>query len=240
MSKEKVSYVGQKFGRLLVLERAEDAINPNGKKTIRYKCLCDCGNEAIVRKGHLTSGYTVSCGCLQRETAGNIRRKHGQSHKTRLYSVWLNMKDRCYNPNNNYYNSYGGRGISVCDEWRNDYTKFQEWCLSNGYKEDIRESGRNNLTLDRIDVNGNYEPLNCRFVTNKENCLNKRDNLTDKERYKVCPICGKIFELKRRKQQKTCSAKCGQEVKKQFFLIERNMNGTFKKTKLQEDLRNEK
>lgn len=207
---ERNSLVGERFGRLVVIERVDDAINPNGKRSIRYRCKCDCGNEKIIRKCHLVSGKILSCGCFHREQLGNMRRKHGLSHKERLYSLWLNMKDRCYNPNNNHYASYGGRGIKICDEWLNNYMSFRTWCLENGYEEEIRPSGRNNLTIDRIDVNGNYEPNNCRFISNKENCLNKMDTLTDEERYKICPICGKHFTVKKRNQQQTCSAKCGQ------------------------------
>lgn len=232
MSGEKVSYVGRRFGRLLVIERAEDAINPNGKRVVRYKCLCDCGNEKVVRKLHLTNGKTISCGCYHREKLGDGRRKHGLAHKDRLYKVWLNMKNRCYNKNNNHYKNYGERGITVCDEWKDDFQAFYDWCKSHGYEEEIRESGRNNLTIDRIDVDGNYEPSNCRFITNKENCLNKRNTMSDEERYKICPICGKNFTVKKRNQQQTCSAKCGQIIKKMHYEHERNLDGTFKKTKI--------
>lgn len=237
--KEKVSFVGQRFGRLLVVERVEDSINPNGKATIRYKCKCDCGNEKIVRKCHLASGETISCGCFHKEQLGNSKRTHGFSHKERLYSVWLNIKDRCYNPNNNHYKSYGGRDITMCEEWLNDYLAFRNWCIGNGYLEEIRESGRNNITIDRIDVNGKYEPSNCRFISNKENCLNKRDTLSNEERNKVCPICGNNFSVSKRNQQQTCSAKCGQVLRLSKMKIERNKNGTFKKSKLQKNLCNE-
>lgn len=226
--KEKDSYAGKRFGRLIALERVEDAVTPKGKRIIRYKCKCDCGNEKIVRKCHLSSGKIISCGCFHKEQIGNARRKHGFSHKERLYSIWLGIKDRCYNPNNNHYKSYGGRGIAVCEEWRNDYVKFRNWCISNGYIEEIRESGRNNITIDRINVNGNYEPVNCRFLTNRENCLNKRDTLTDEERYKICPICGKQFTLRKRNQQKTCSSECGHIIRKLNYKSERSTNGRFK------------
>lgn len=214
ISKELNSLSGKRIGRLSVLERVDDFRSPNGKAIIAYRCKCDCGNEKILRKCHLAYGKTLSCGCLQREKLGNMRRIHGLSHKERLYSLWLNMKDRCSNPNNNHYKSYGGRGISVCEEWKNDYIAFRKWCINNGYKEEIRKSGRNNLTIDRIDVNGNYNPDNCRFLTNKENCLNKRNTMSNDERYKICPICGKMFELKKRNAKQTCSAKCGQLIKK--------------------------
>lgn len=231
MSKEKISYIGKRFGRLVVVERVEDVINPNGKRTIQYKCKCDCGKEKIIRKCHLSNGSIISCGCFHKEQLGQMRRTHGFSHKERLYSVWLNMKDRCYNPKNNHYNSYGGRGITVCDEWNNDYLCFRKWCRENGYFEEIMGSGRNNITIDRIDVNGNYEPSNCRFLTNRDNCLNKRDTMSDSERYKICPICGKKFTLLKRNEKKTCSAKCGRALREINHISERNSDGTFKKSK---------
>lgn len=216
---------GRKFERLTVIKRVDDAVIPSsGKKVHRYLCKCDCGAEKIIRKCHLTHGSIRSCGCLQRETLGNLRRKHGFSHKERLYSVWLDMKERCRNKNNNHYMSYGGRGIKVCEEWNNDYLSFRNWCLSNGYKEDIKASGRNNLTIDRIDVDGNYEPDNCRFITNKENCLNKRNTMSDSERYKICPVCGSRFEVKKRNEKQTCSTKCGSILRKITILNRRNDN----------------
>lgn len=232
-NKEPIDYTGMRFGRLTVIERGEDAIIPStGKRVVRYKCLCDCGNLKLIRKAHLTNGTIISCGCYQKEQLGNRRRKHGYSHKERLYSVWLDMKERCRNPKNNHYMSYGGRGISVCPEWDKDYMTFREWCLLNGYSEEIRDSGRNNLTIDRIDVDGNYEPNNCRFITNKENCLNKRNTMSDSERYNICPICGIIFVQKKRNGQKTCSRKCGQIISQSKRKTERNADGTFKKHKL--------
>lgn len=231
-TKEPVDYTGKRFGRLTAIRRGEDAIAPNGKHIVRYLCKCDCGNEKLIRKMHLTRGSIVSCGCYQRERLGNRRRKHGLSHKERLYGVWLDMKERCRNPHNNHYKSYGGRGIKVCPEWSEDYMAFRNWCLSNGYNEEIRDSGRNNMTIDRIDVNGDYEPQNCRFISNKENCLNKRNTMSDEERYCICPICGKSFTQRKRNGQQTCSQKCGQLIKQIHFPTERNKNGTFKSSKL--------
>lgn len=206
---ENESYVGKRFGRLLVVERIDDAVNPNGKHVVRYLCKCDCGNMKAVRKLHLTSGTILSCGCLHRENVGNQHRKHGCSHRERLYGVWLNMKSRCTNPNNTHYKSYGGRGITICDEWMNDFSSFKKWCIANGYTEEILKSGRNNITIDRIDVNGNYEPSNCRFVTNRVNCQNKRNSMSYEERNSVCPICGNVFVQSKRNAQKTCGRECG-------------------------------
>lgn len=218
ISQIKNDLTGRRFGKLLVLERAENILKPDGKPIIQYRCLCDCGNEKIVRYSALVNNQTVSCGCYHNEKLGDIRRTHGFSHKERLYNLWLNMKDRCYNKNNNHYSSYGGRGIKVCDEWKDDYLTFRDWCISNGYREEIRKSGRNNLTIDRIDVNGNYEPSNCRFLTNRENCLNKRNTLTDEERYRICPVCGKQFTMSKRNQQQSCSAKCGQILRRKAMI----------------------
>ena len=227
-------YAGKRFGRLTVIKRVDDYIFPNGKSTIRYLCRCDCGTEKEVNRGHLSSGKILSCGCFHREQLGNMRRKHGKSgyNRERLYTIWLNMKHRCYNPKNNHYKNYGARGITICDEWLEDYMAFRDWSYSHGYEEKIRESGRNDLTRDRIDNDGNYEPSNCRWVTNKENCLNKQNTMSDEERYNICPICGKLFIQARRNGQQTCSAKCGQAIKKMHYKTERNLDGTFKKTKL--------
>ena len=140
---------GQRFGRLTVLERTE----------LKWLCKCDCGNKKIVAGGHLVSGDTKSCGCL--------RIKHGMRN-TRLYSIWHGMKERCYNTKHKFYKHYGGRGIKVCEEWKNDFQTFADWALSHGYAD--------NLTIDRIDVNGNYEPSNCQWATNAEQQRNKRNS----------------------------------------------------------------
>lgn len=122
--------------------------------------MCDCGNIKNINKYHLIYGMTKSCGCLVN--------KHGESY-TKLYDVFSAMKQRCYNKNNKSYVNYGKRGIAVCDEWLHDNSLFFEWAMNNGYKE--------GLQIDRIDVNGNYEPSNCRWVDNKVNCNNRRNNV---------------------------------------------------------------
>ena len=194
-----IDLTGQRFGRLVVLERAEDNITKSGKKVKCWKCLCDCGNKKIVRQGGLRNGHTQSCGCLHKEIVGSLNRTHGLSANCgRLYPLWKSIKYRCYNKNSKSYSQYGGRGIAMCDEWKNDFLAFHDWAIANGYKEEKTDKGLNILTIDRIDVNGNYEPSNCRFVTNDVQAKNKRDTITDDERYRICPVCGKSFEIKQR------------------------------------------
>lgn len=159
---------GQKFGRLTVLQRAEDHYYPSGRHDVQYLCKCDCGNNVTVFGIHLRSGHTVSCGCYRVEVTKFTMTKHGMSG-TRLYNIWRNMYERCTNTNHPNYSIYGGRGITVCDEWVDSFEDFYLWSIQNGYGDA--------LSLDREDVNKGYSPSNCRWITQKEQCNNTRRNI---------------------------------------------------------------
>lgn len=156
---------GLRYGRLVVIERAENYISPQGQARKRWLCHCDCGNVVVVLARGLISGTTRSCGCLQREIARTTFTKHGM-WSSRLHTIWSSMKSRCYNEKSRSYKYYGGRGITICDKWLHDFQVFFDWAMANGYKD--------NLSIDRIDPNGNYCPDNCRWITMAEQQRNKR------------------------------------------------------------------
>lgn len=164
MSKFK-DLTGQRFGKLVVIERYG-----SHKGHSQWKCKCDCGNYSIVTTGNLNSGHSKTCGCSYYESK-NI--KHGLRH-TRLYGVWLNIKRRCYLETKPDYERYGGRGIKMCDDWKNDFASFYEWAYKNGYDENASYM---ECTLDRINTDKDYSPDNCRWVSNKVQQNNKRNNI---------------------------------------------------------------
>lgn len=160
--------VGQRFGRLVVTREGERS--PSGR--VRWHCVCDCGKELDVYGPSLKRRNTQSCGCFHRDKAREGHLVHGfggRTNRPRIYSVWKAMKNRCYRKSHAEYDRYGGRGITVCDEWKNDFTAFKDWAYSSGYKED--------LEIDRIDNNRGYCPENCRWVTKKQNANNRSSNL---------------------------------------------------------------
>ena len=159
---------GQRFGRLIVAKRAENTKSGDA----RWMCKCDCGNETIVKAKHLKSGGTKSCGCLQKEIARDMlkaRRTHGMSG-TPIHKEWEAMKRRCYNPNTEKYYRYGGRGIVVCDRWRDSFEAFYEDVSK------LLHFGEQGYTLNRINNDGNYEPNNVEWATQKEQANNRQSN----------------------------------------------------------------
>lgn len=157
---------GKRHGRLTVIRKADTGIS-------QWVCKCDCGKEKVLTPYYF---YTdLSCGCLERENAKTLGRHnvtHGKAN-TRLYHTWCKMKERCNNPNIQFYYRYGGRGIKVCDEWNESFESFYDWAIKSGYDENLTG---NEQSLDRIDPNGNYNSENCRWITHKEQCRNRTYN----------------------------------------------------------------
>lgn len=164
----RIDMLGGRFGRLLVIGRAEN----DCRGEARWVCLCECGNESVVLGSHLRSGRVRSCGCYAREISrkqsrsnlkcGNL--KHG-GVGTRLYRIWANMKTRCFNSNSPMYQWYGAVGVTVCEDWMN-FANFRKWALSSGYED--------SLTIERINPFGNYDPQNCTWIPLREQNKNKR------------------------------------------------------------------
>ena len=155
---ERKNLIGKKFGRLTVLEEAETK-----HKERYFLCQCECGNTTIVRGSHLTAGATKSCGCLVKEKLTN--KTHGMSN-TRIYRIYKGMIKRCNNNKCPAYPNYGGRGIKVCQEWLDDFMNFYNWAMTNNYDD--------TLTIERIDVNSNYCPENCKWIPKADQARNTR------------------------------------------------------------------
>ena len=156
--------IKREFGLLTIVRQQGTYTSPSGVRRKMWLCRCACGNEVVVPTNRLTSGNTKSCGCYKSRVSSTIHTKHGGAKSKgydRLYNVWRSMKARCNNPHNKSYRYYGGTGITVCEEWKNDYKAFKDWAYENGYDENANSM---ECTLDRIDPYGNYEPSNCRWV----------------------------------------------------------------------------
>lgn len=264
-----IDLTGQKFGKLLVLERAENRIQPSGQKKTQWLCKCECGKNIVVAMTHLKSGHTKSCGCANRlpdltgmkfgrltatkqvnvgkkltyhcicdcgnttnvtpdklysghtkscgcynlESLKNRSTTHGKS-KTRLYMIWFKMKARCRNPKIPTYKWYGGKGVSVCDEWQ-EFQPFYDWSMANGYTE--------KLTIDRIDVNGNYEPSNCRWVDMKTQMNNTTSNV-------LVTYNGKTQTISQWADELNINVKTLYTRFERGFSVERALNYNYKKS----------
>jgi hypothetical protein len=175
--------IGDEFGRYTVVERVENYRNHR-----RFLCRCECGNTKVVRSDHLTRGSILSCGCYNKDKNIELHSTHHMTN-TRLFYIWQSMKQRCYDTNCNTHKNYGARGISICDEWLNDFICFYNWSIGNGYSDE--------LSIDRIDVDGNYEPSNCRWATRKEQIRNRRNTkyVTHNEETKALPEWCEIYGI---------------------------------------------
>ena len=163
---------GEMFGRLVVIKEVEPRQQYKKGKVRRFLCQCDCGNTTTVDIYHLIHGKIKSCGCYKKEQslmAAKSQKFPKHMTSSRLYTIWNGVKSRCYVKTSTPYKKYGAKGITMCDEWKNDFVSFYNWSIENGYAD--------NLTLDRINGEGNYEPSNCRWVSYTKQANNTKANV---------------------------------------------------------------
>lgn len=165
--RKRKNLIGQSFGRLTVIAEGKTRESDNKRKRYYWLCQCSCGSQPKeINQNSLLSGEIISCGCYHSEHNHEYGFKHGMSH-TRIYTIWSGMIQRCCNPNAKNYPRYGGRGVTVCEEWK-EFKKFYEWSKISGYSD--------NLTIERLDNNGNYCPENCTWITKQKQMRNTRRN----------------------------------------------------------------
>ena len=159
----KYELAGKRFGKLVVIK----SLGLNKHKEMKWLCKCDCGKESAVTSYCLRNGSTKSCGCLK--NFKNMNKNVNKPHYKKIHNCYVNMETRCFNKKSKSYDRYGERGITICEEWNKNFSAFYDWCMENGFEE--------NLTLDRIDNDKGYEPQNCRWTTNKVQSNNRSSNL---------------------------------------------------------------
>lgn len=179
----KLNLIGERFGNLVVLN--EDSTYKGGKS--KWNCVCDCGKEKAILACHLRSGKILSCGCYRKKINAETHKTHGMAQKagvrSKVYSTWASMISRCKNPVGDFYAQYGGRGIQVCERWRT----FENFYADMGDKPEGH-------SIERIDVNGNYEPSNCRWANNYDQSLNKTNTIWVNVNGEVLPMM-KVCEM---------------------------------------------
>lgn len=167
MKMNPIDLKGQRFGKLVAIKKSEPHFTVGGHKQTVWLCKCDCGQITRVQLQSLRNGRTKSCGCLRFENPRTFNTKHGMRN-TKIYKKWAGMKNRCFNPNTERFGDYGGRGITVCEEWKDDFQAFYD------YVSQLPHFGEEGYSLDRINNDGNYEPGNVRWATAKEQNQNQR------------------------------------------------------------------
>lgn len=188
LGKKRINLTGKHIGLWTVLYPSKKRTKHNG---LMWVCRCDCGKIRAITSSALLAGHSNSCGCIHKTLAAEINNKyHDNTCKTKLYHIWTGIKDRCYNKNAPRYKNYGGRGIIICNEWKEEFLNFKFWALNNGYKE--------GLTIERIDVNGNYCPENCKFIPKQQQAFNKQNTikLTYKGQTKRLKEWADLFNIK--------------------------------------------
>ena len=165
--RKRKNLIGQTFGRLTVIAEGETRELSNKRKQYYWLCQCNCGSKPKeINQNCLLNGETISCGCYHSEHNHEYGFKHGMSN-TRIYTIWSGMIQRCCNPNAKNYPRYGGRGITICEEWK-EFKNFYDWSKISGYTD--------NLTIESLDNNGNYCPENCTWITKQNQMRNTRRN----------------------------------------------------------------